>query len=192
MIGVLLQLLPKGLYDTEPGTTVRNSLEGEAAALEELEGVTEVFVPEVYPDKTVQLLSQWEALYGLKPASSATISQRRAALMARVRAEPSLSRAFLASSAAEILGYTPAIRETYVLRVGAQPVGMVAQARIFPVTEMYRWHMDINPALTDIGTYDRRPLELLIEALQPAHTQAHVGFAHPFLVGINQVGKDHL
>jgi len=75
-------------------------LAAQGAALDRAKTAAEQALQEILPDLTVEKLSDWERLLALNPASDATLSARRQAVLLHFRMRGSLSRAYFITLAA--------------------------------------------------------------------------------------------
>lgn len=163
---LLARLLPPGSYSVS-GEKLSAELNSEGVALSAAQSSASKVASGVLPDGgTTELLPDWERVYGITPASSATISSRVAAIQARMRAVGGLSRAYFIEVAAA-LGYTITISELTPFRASRNRVGdVIAVAGV-----VYAWRVSV------FGVAAAPDLEALFRELKPAHTA--VTFIYP-------------
>lgn len=163
---LLARLLPPSSYSLT-GARLSAELSAEGAALTSSQSYASRVAAGVLPDGgTTELLPDWERVYGITPASSATISSRVAAIQARMRAVGGLSRAYFIEIAAA-LGYTITISELTPFRASRNRVGDV----IAVPGVVYAWRVSVY------GVASAPDLEALFRELKPAHTA--VTFVYP-------------
>lgn len=192
MTDILLQIFPAGAYDLDEGSPVRDSIEAEGAIYVQGEAVIDVLDRELLPDTAVDTLPDWERVLGITPPEGATLAERQAFAAAWLAQSADLSKGHMGHLSSLILGYVPELRETDIIRAGYDYHPIVGVARVAPLSWKEIWHIDLDTALTDINTYERTRLELVLEAAKPANSTVYVGFEGPFLCGVNEVSRDKI
>ncbi len=178
----LQRLLPRGLaWPRDPEARLTDLLAGLATTQARQHARTgDLSERESDPAQALELLSDWEAAYGLPDPClplNATIEQRRAALLARIAARGGQSIAYFTEVAAA-LGYDILVEEFRPFRVGAGRVG----TPIYGQDWASAWR--IRTAASTIAAFRLRRsavgeplrswgndhLECVMRRLKPAHT----------------------
>lgn len=179
---MLQGLLPPGdAWTREPDTVLTRLL---AAAAEELVRVDDEamqLMGEALPDRTLQLLPDWERAYGLPDACSTsgeTIDARRAALLLRVAGRGGQSPSYFTALAGTFTGAACTVEEFRPFRVGMNHVG----ERLYGTGWLHVWRLRL-PASVErhftagrstvgepLNSWGDRRIECLINLLKPAHT----------------------
>jgi uncharacterized protein YmfQ (DUF2313 family) len=103
---VLKALLPAGVYDVN-GKTLSVEIAAEGGAIDTAMRRADDLLAEFSPATCVATLPEWEAAYGLPDTcqvNTQSVTERRAALLAKVRARGGLSKNYFQQLAAD-LGY---------------------------------------------------------------------------------------
>ncbi|WP_295755991.1 putative phage tail protein [Undibacterium sp.] len=111
---ILKRLLPPSAYDPN-GSQLSKELNAEGAALDAALASSDSLLNEFFPDTCVATLPDWERTYGLPDscqANAQSFTERRAALVARVRATGGLSKQYFRQLAAD-LGYAGIVIDEY-------------------------------------------------------------------------------
>lgn len=135
---------------------------------------------EAHPGRAVELLAEYEADLGLPDPCTplaATLSQRQAAVMAKLRAQGGQSIAYYTGVAAA-LGYTVTITEFHPFRLGVSTFGSLllgapwqfAWQVTVPTATVTRMRFGVSAFGEPFWTVDTAELECRIRALAPAHT----------------------
>ncbi len=161
----LIALLPTG--PAWPAMQTDNDftrlLDALAEELARVDGRAQNLLEEVFPNTTVELITDWERVAGLPDSCTGVLSllqQRRNALMGVLTIERSLSKQFFIDIAAR-LGFSITITETldFVWQVNAALDGDAIYFRVGSST--------IGGPLVQS---DNGLLECVMTALKPAHT----------------------
>ncbi len=179
--GELLKfLLPHGVYSEDAGSLHVKDLSVAAAALTAAEAnADDLTEDEIYPDKTDELLHEWERVYGISPDTDIPWQARIDNLMASVRAVGGLTKGYFIGLAAR-LGYTVTIEEFEPFMAGWSEAGdtlytddavycwrvTVANSGI----KSYFFEAGISGAGDELGWSSDTFLESLFNRLKPAHT----------------------
>lgn len=135
---------------------------------------------EANPGRAVELLGEWEADLGLPDPCTplaATLSQRQAAVLAKVRSQGGQSIAYYIS-VAQAMGYTVTITEFHPFRLGFSVFGdaLLGAAWQFawqitvPTATVTRFRFGLSAFGEPFWTVDTAELECRIRSLAPAHT----------------------
>ncbi|WP_175992301.1 YmfQ family protein [Burkholderia vietnamiensis] len=119
---LLARLLPPVSYDPK-ATNLAAELAGEGNALDKALSDADVIANGIVPSFfAAQLLTDWERVCDLTPATDATIQQRLSAVIAKVNETGGLSIPYFTQLATS-LGYTVVIKEPQPFRVDAGRIG---------------------------------------------------------------------
>lgn len=157
----LRALLPRGLaWTCEPGGILDGLMMAIADGLARLHGAAAALIDEVDPRSTTALLADWERVTGLT-AGGLTTAQRRAAVLAQLRATGGQAPSYFVSVAAS-LGYTVMIAEFRPHTVESD-----VDYPLWEGSAAFRWHVQ---AVASAGAATTEALETLLRTLAPAHT----------------------
>ncbi len=137
---------------------------------------------EAHPGRAVELLGEWETDLGLPDPCTplaATLLQRQAAVLAKMRAQGGQSIAYYIG-VAQAMGYTVTITEYHLFRLGISALGSLMPAPSW----QFCWQVNVPAGAATITrfrlgqsflnepfwTVDTAELECRIRALAPAHT----------------------
>lgn len=159
------KLLPRGkAWICETGSNLYLLLEGMAAEFARIHERAQDLLLEMDPSKAVELLPEWEKVWGLPDACTgelSTLGERRAALLARIRFVGDQRPGFFIQVAASV-GYTVTITEN----VDDDPTVWQVNA---PETTV-RWARAGEARAGDrIRTWGNEILECAILQVAPAH-----------------------
>ena len=161
----LMALLPPGwAWTRDTGSDMHLFMKGLAAEPARIHERIEDLLDEMDPSKTVELLTEWETVWGLPDPCTGqldTLGDRRAALLARVRAVGGQSPGFFIRLA-ESLGYTITIDEN----VDGDPTVWRVNA---PETTVHWARAGQARAGDKIRTWGNEILECAILSVNPAH-----------------------
>ncbi len=161
----LKALLPPGLaWTRDPNTDMHLFLNGLAAEPARIHERVEDLLAEMDPTQTVELLTEWETVWGLPDpctGSLETLGERRVALLARIQSVGGQSPGFFIRLA-ESLGYTITIDEN----VG----GDATVWRVNAAETTVRWSRAGEMRAGDrIRLWGNEVLECAILSVNPAH-----------------------
>lgn len=160
------KLSPPGALASAPPSTLRKFWLAIADELVRVYGRIVDLLREAHPATTVEMLTDWEAEFGL-PDPCVTITQttaeRRAAVLARVTSAGGSTKSYFTSIAAS-LGIAISIVEEHPFEVGRDGMGDGIGGDDYAFT----WSVTA-PAAT--GAASRELLECVFERLKPAHTE---------------------
>lgn len=175
-------LLPPGdAFAGGEGTTLDGLLLGLAQELERIDARGDELLTQVFPDKSTELLAEWERVCGLPDECMVALAQtdaaREAAIVARLTQNSEPTVAFLVA-AATALGYDITITENRERRFGASygtPYGgpdwnltfTVALSSGDPLITSRQYGADYGGVYATISDL---PLLCLLGHLKPAHT----------------------
>lgn len=177
---LLKLLLPHGVYAEDAGSLNVKDLAVAAAALDRAQANADDFTEdEIYPDKTDELLDEWERVYGITSDTDIPWQARIDNLMASVRAVGGQTKGYFIDLAAR-LGYTISIEEFEPFMAGWSEAGdtlytddavycwltNVADSGI----KSYFFEAGISCAGDELGWSSDTSLESLFNRLKPAHT----------------------
>jgi uncharacterized protein YmfQ (DUF2313 family) len=187
----LLALLPPGwAWPREAGSTLGGTLAAPAAVLADLERGMADLLAEADPAQAGVLLEEWEAAYGLPDpcvGEGATVQERRAALLARIRGLGGSSPAFFIALAAT-LGFSPVtIEEFRPFRADAgragQPLNnspwMFTWRVHAPVQTILYFRAGVSAAGEPLSRASNALLECVLARLKPAHTVLQFAYDIP-------------
>jgi uncharacterized protein YmfQ (DUF2313 family) len=168
----LKALLPLGAaWTREAGSNLHKFLDGVAAEAARIHERALDLMAEADPSRTVELLTQWEAVWGLPGACVGelnTLGERRAALLARMTFIGNQTPGFFVRLAASV-GYTVTIEEN----VGGDPTVWRVNAPAVTV----RWaRAGQNRCGDRIRMWGNDLLECTIEQANPAHLTVLFGY----------------
>ena len=173
---LLKRLQPTGRAWSKSSGLIPELLEGLAAELARVDGRVDDLINERDSRTTAELITEHETEWGLPDeclGSSTVLAERRAAILARIRAIGGLSPAYYISVAAA-LGYTITIEEFTPawsgLAVSGDPCGDQGVLFYWLVNVHYDF---VNP----FTSYS--DLECLLEKIKPAHTVLLTQFYGP-------------
>ncbi len=176
-----LALLPRGIVWTrEKGSALGKLLWGLAEEPARLDSRSLDLMDESDPARTVEMLSQWEQVFGLPDACTGeleTLQERRAALIAQVTMVGGQSPGFFIA-VAQNLGYEITITEYAPFRAGVNAAGDAAQGDAWqfawavnaPETTITSFRSGQSGAGEPLRTWGNTLLECAMERLNPAHT----------------------
>jgi uncharacterized protein YmfQ (DUF2313 family) len=182
----LQALLPPGSALTRAtDSDLTAILDVAAGELARVEARADVLIEEADPRTTSELLSDWEAVYGLPDPClplNAGITERRAALVARITGVSGQSQGFFIALAASF-GVAVTITEFTVARAGmlraGQPCNGLAWAFAWrvnaPAIATIRFRAG-SPAGAVLQSAGSAILECLFARLKPAHTKAFFAY----------------
>ncbi len=181
---LLRRLLPPDSYDPQ-ALNLGVELEAEGNALDDVVDVAAQVEAEILPSTTVQMLAEWERVFGLPDPCTllgTTFGERRAAVVAKVTDRGGQTIDYFVRLAAKyghaitITEFQPFTCEStveeevfdesraYTFRVNSVLVGDVVEATCEDGCE------------TPLRTWGTHQLECLINRLKPAHTLALYGY----------------
>lgn len=189
---MLRALLPPG--GATIGETFTKLVEGFAPEIVRAGQSFEDLHLDFLPDRTVDLIPEWERVTGLSGAGMST-EARRNDILARVTATGGASKAYMIE-VAQKLGYLIDITEykiPYVgrLRAGDAIVGS-AWAFTFSVTssELPISYAEVgDPVDTPLASWSNLQLLNLFAKLKPAHTFALFAYQQTFFVAGDRAGR---
>jgi uncharacterized protein YmfQ (DUF2313 family) len=177
---LLKLLLPPSSYAPN-GLAMAADLASEGAALDLAQGYADQLLMEADPRTTAAMLADWERVYGLPEACivaagiSQSISERRAALVAKVIMQGGQSRAFFIALAAA-LGYTITLTEW-------RPYTSEMDSDYGVTDEPWEFVWQVNSALNTmrdftteddsemaLAVWSNTLLECVVSRYKPAHT----------------------
>lgn len=166
-VSMLQNLLPSGIaWNREADSNLTSLLTGLAGEFVTIEEVCGVFVDNIYPDTAVQMISDWERVLGITPASDATTAQRQAACVAQLQSLGGQSVEYFTLLALNY-GYVIEIEYFEPFRVGLGRMG----DRLYVPEIVYVWQVNIldtvDPAIS------QEALEAIFQDLKPAHTAVY-------------------
>jgi uncharacterized protein YmfQ (DUF2313 family) len=168
----LKSLLPPGsAWTRDIGSNLHKFLEGIAVEAARIHERAEDLLAEMDPGRTVELLAQWETVWGLPDPCTgqlATLGERRAVLLARVTGIGDQTPGFFIRLAAS-LGYTVTITEN----VGADPTVWRINA---PEVSVRWFRAGQNRAGDRLRIWGNELLECAIVAVNPAHLTVLFGY----------------
>lgn len=162
----LRQLLPQGrLWYLDEGSALRQWLLGLADELARVDQRVLDLLRESDPRQAVELLAEWERVYGL--SGTGTTAQRQAALAAAVGAKGGQTPAYF-ELLALAAGYTATVYEgfieTPVARIGAR-IG----DRLYGPAWAVAWRVEVVDTASPPAV-SHAELEVIIRKAAPAHT----------------------
>lgn len=166
----------KLLTPLEIGGVMGGLTTAEGAALDRMESAIVALAEEIFPSTCHDTISAWERVYDLKPAEDATLSDRRLAVLRKVRAVGGYSRAYFIALAA-VYGQIVTITEYVPPQCGIARCGdslVVAEAKFMwtvhgltAAAEAARCgSICCGERLSKLGA----GIESMFEELKPAHT----------------------
>lgn len=176
---ILKYLLPPVAYDPN-GCQLSAELYAEGAAIDAALTYGDSLLNEFFPDACMATLPDWERAYGLPDSCQATtqsITERRAALVAKVRASGGLSKQYFRQLAAD-LGYTGVAIDEY------RPTTCDDNCGVALLDDNWRaaWYVNSPDASLHViancddavegalDVYKTGPLECMVSRLKPADT----------------------
>ncbi len=169
LLDLLLALLPTGAYSKAPDADHVLELQAYAKTIENIETRVEELLPEFFADTAEETLEDWERVFDLHPASTATTAERQAALAAHVAKEPSLNPDYIASVVSTFtLGSNVSITEYTPLFWDFEWDAIWIDEWVF------RFLVVIPQADVVANSVDFERTQLLVDALKPAHTEGVV------------------
>jgi uncharacterized protein YmfQ (DUF2313 family) len=149
----------KLLFPLELAGVFAGDIALEGAALDEAQASAELLLAEMFPDQADDLLTDWERICSITPASGSTLQARRDAVLTQIRFRAGQSRSFFIELAAAY-GWTITIIEPQPFRAGESRCG----DRIYIPEIVFVWRVFI-PTVTV-----QPALEAILNELKPAHT----------------------
>jgi uncharacterized protein YmfQ (DUF2313 family) len=119
----------------------------DAAALDNAQAWANQLLSEVKPDQAAILISDWERVYNVRPAATASLQERRDKILGLMSSAGGISRAYFLAIAS-LLGYTITITEYVPARCG------VARCGDALYVEAARWMWTVS-GLTLTGGFAR-------------------------------------
>jgi uncharacterized protein YmfQ (DUF2313 family) len=180
----LANLMPTGALWTAVGeddSQMRQVLAGLAPTLERLQAAGYDLLRELNPETTTNLLTEWEAEYGLPDACmppATTLQQRRDRVLGRIRELGGQTKAYLITVAAAY-GYAITITENRYLRAGTGfRAGQAANGEAhllsftvnYPSQAVQRFRAGNSRAGDPLVSFDNDTLECIINRIKPAQT----------------------
>ncbi len=180
----LASLLPRGpAWTRDPASVLQRLLAGLARSLARLDAAASSLPDEARPSTTYHLLPDWERALGLPDVCSAlgaTITERRAAVVATLQAPETVSLAEY-HRVASFYGITLRISELDQARADAIPGLDTAGGRwrfvwwiSIPTEARIRYFDTLSDVNTPLASWDQVPghaeLECRLRAMAPAHT----------------------
>jgi len=156
---MLMSLLPPGKVWRYVGSTLSDLFLGCADELERVEGRVDDLIEESDPRTATELLPEFERELGL--VAAATITERRANIVARLIARQRFRPVDFRTALAGLLGQLPT------------DVVVIERSRAYAISvgddrEIYRFFVYRNPALP--GTYFLASAQALVDKIKPSHT----------------------
>lgn len=173
------QLLPRGAaWNLEPGSTLTRLLLGLADEYARVDDRAKVLVDEWDPRTTLELLADWERVYGLPDpcvGSDPSVVQRRNSLVAQIINLGGQTPAYFIAVAAA-LGFTVTITEFDEYSVEDDvdafingPAWAYAWQVNAPLNTVFE--MTVDDLVSDpIASWGNEVLECVLERIKPAHT----------------------
>lgn len=169
----LTLLLPVELTGDHPADIALEGLELDAAQAE-----ADRLLVEMFPDGAVDLLPDWERVYGLTPSATDPIQYRQARVIMKMRELGGLSRAYFIALAAS-LGWTITIDELTPFECGVDRCG----DRLYIEAIRFIWRVNVSGSAVYrfrcgqsacgeplTGWIPNAALQTILEELKPAHT----------------------
>jgi uncharacterized protein YmfQ (DUF2313 family) len=173
------------LFPLELGGAHEQDMQVEGASLDAAQARAEDLLIEMRPDKTIELLPDWERVYGLTPSADDPISLRHDRLIRKIRERGGLSMPhFIAPAAAT--GYTVTITEVKPFTPGISCAGdhVYIKEVVFvwrvnvSGTPVYHFSAGISCAGEPLTFWPpATELETLFETLKPAHTYVYFNYS---------------
>lgn len=190
----LVALLPEGgAWPRDPGSALQALMRGLAAELARIDARAVALTAEADPRITSELISEWERQLGLPDPcapAAATLDERRAAVVIKLVATGSQSRAFFIDLATR-LGYAVTLDEFF--SEGAAIAGGI------PYTGTgwaYTWRMNVDAEVgvthfragsgragEPIRAWEIHPLECQVRRSAPAHTRVLFAYSSFVVIG---------
>jgi uncharacterized protein YmfQ (DUF2313 family) len=176
---MLKALLPRGvLWNLEDGSTISRVLLALADELARIDARSEDLIREIHPPTTLELLADFERVYGLPDpclGEDQSTAQRVASLVQKVTSMGGQTAAYYISVAA-ILGFTITITE-----FSSHDVEDDVEDPISGDDWNFAWQVNapldtvieitVEDTVEDpLATFGNDQLECVLEALKPAHT----------------------
>lgn len=176
----VLKLLLPASYDPN-GPNLAVELEAEGARLDQAQADAAQLLAEFFPETCLATLPEWEFVYGLPDPclldDAQSLSERRAALMAKVRAIGGLSLPYFRQMAVD-LGYAGVTMGNYMPATCSGDCGM----SLWDVEWLGAWYVNFPDATRHViancgdacegalDVYKTGALECMINRLKPADT----------------------
>lgn len=184
-VDLLKTLLPSASYDPA-GPAISAQLGADGAALDDALATGLRVLAAITPDGDIQLLPDWERVYGLPDACmddiDTSVSSRVAAVIDKIRRGGGLSRQFFIDLGAA-LGYAITITE-FLPHSVSTPVTYP----LYDTDIQYYWKVSLASATpprpitvrdsvtTPLVVYQTGLLECLLQKLKPAHTELQFAY----------------
>lgn len=178
----LKALLPPGqAFPRDPGTTLDALLDAMAIELARIDARADRLTIEARPDRTNELLTDWERVAGLPDNCAgvlqSTLQGRRADLVSKLTSRGGQSREYFIAVAAA-LGYEVTITEFRPFRAGLSSAGdpLTNGAWVYtwrvngPETTINYFRAGQSRAGEPLATWGNDSLECRLRQLKPAHT----------------------
>ncbi len=170
----------KLLFPIELGGVFDEDITLEGQHMDTAQTNADTLLTEIFADTTNALITDWERVYGIIPPDGATLAQRQAAVVQKLRLRGSLTRQYYVDLAAAV-GYTITIEEI--------PPNDAGYGGAWDTINIWKVHVPIGAkVITDFTAGDSGAGDLLLDwqeesvleglfnALKPAHT--HVYFVY--------------
>lgn len=151
-----------------------NDLEIEGYWLDSCEESAWQLLEEIFADTTQLLIADWERVYDVSPDPTATLSERRDAILAAIRSTGATSIDDFENIASGY-GYTITITEglgNLFVVASTSPPATQLPGRLFTGTERWVWYVEVSGATT---TPDET-FENAIREQMPAHTRVEFSY----------------
>lgn len=163
--------LLKLLFPLEMGGDFEAELGVEGRSLDLAQSRGETLLQEMLPHLAATLITSWERVCGLIPGSDDTLQQRRDRVVAKLRENGGLSRAYFIALAAS-MGYTIAIDEPYATE-GRHAWRITISGQ--PTYEFYAGESCCDELLLDWPS--QTAVEGLFQDLKPAHSRLIIAYS---------------
>ncbi|MDO8654181.1 MAG: DUF2313 domain-containing protein [Undibacterium sp.] len=177
---ILKRLLPPNAYDPN-GSQLSIELHAEGAVMDAALTLGDSLLDEFFPDTCVATLTDWERVYGLPDscrATAQTVAERRASLVAKVRAGGGLSKKYFLQLATD-LGYV----DTTITEFKPVHCEMHCESAIRETPWRFLWQVNLphqgnnhtfmradSTCNSRVDSYTFSQLECVFMRLKPAHT----------------------
>ena len=164
---LLLDLLPTGPYSKDPDALHVRELQSVAELLEEADDDVAALLDELFPDTAEETLADWERVFGIVPASTATTAQRQAAVAAAYGRQPTISKTYIEQAMETFTGVDVSIVEEI------PPLYDVA---LYDVDTYFAWSFQVVVSFADAAAAGIELPELIdaqafLDSIKPGHTQ---------------------
>lgn len=166
-LDLLVRLHPRGAFDLDEGSVVREDLAVLAEGFDEADDHRIELLDEALPDRVEALLASYERVYGIKRTAGKTDAERRAAILAYRRLLPDFRPATLDDILTTLTGVDVVITEFTAFR--CDHADSVCDATSDRIDGTLGFFADFDRADAFAAGLDRGHADDVIERLKPAH-----------------------